>query len=387
LKPSIIYKIFLSLCIFIALLFITGFTVIFSLLMGEILYIPLLVALALSIFLFAVFRLFNLLNSKKARNGLFIAIAVLFMSAGGYLVNHFYNENMDTVSAEVDLEQYQPNMKGSKVASLGRKASLKLPDDDLLILDGATALYPLYSSFVQATYTEREYTLNGSTVRASKTDQAYMDLINGKVDMIFVAGPSESQLKYAKAVGVELERTPIGREAFVFFVHAKNSVEGLTSKQIQDIYSGKVTNWKDVGGKNDKIRAFQRPVDSGSQTAIYKFMGREPLMEAPTDDIVTGMGGVIREVAEYKNYRNAIGYTFRFFSTEMVRNEDIRLLAVDGVFPDKESIRSGEYPVTAEFYAITAGTDNPNAQSFIDWILSEEGQELIEKTGYVPIDN
>ncbi|WP_036660302.1 extracellular solute-binding protein [Paenisporosarcina sp. FSL H8-0542] len=90
-------------------------------------------------------------------------------------------------------------------------------------------------------------------------------------------------------------------------------------------------------------------------------------------------------MTEYKNHKNVIGYTFRFFFTEMVKNKNIRLLEVDGVHPDKESIRSGTNPITAEFYAITAGTNNPNTQDFIDWILSDEGQELVEKTGYVPI--
>lgn len=85
--------------------------------------------------------------------------------------------------------------------------------------------------------------------------------------------------------------------------------------------------------------------------------------------MATSRGGVISEVTEYKNYRNAIGYTFRYYSTEMVKNDDIRLLEVDGVFPDKESIRSGEYPITAEYLAATAGTDNPHAQAFIDWIF------------------
>lgn len=79
-------------------------------------------------------------------------------------------------------------------------------------------------------------------------------------------------------------------------------------------------------------------------------------MEALTQDVESGMGDVFNEVAEYKNHKNAIGYTFRFFSTEMVKNEKIRLLEGDGVYPDKESIRSGTYPITAEFYAITAGT-------------------------------
>ena len=94
-------------------------------------------------------------------------------------------------------------------------------------------------------------------------------------------------------------------------------------EQIKDIYSGKVKNWKEVGGADDSIRAFQRPADSGSQTALENLMGDTTIMEAPSEDIATGMGGIINEVSQYKNFKNAIGYTFRFYSTEMVGNEKI----------------------------------------------------------------
>lgn len=110
-------------------------------------------------------------------------------------------------------------------------------------------------------------------------------------------------------------------------------------------------------------------------------------MEAPAENVATGMGGIIHEVSQYRNYKNAIGYTFRYYSTEMVGNNEIQLLSIDGVEPTKENIRNGTYPLISEFYAVTAGTDNPNVKQFIDWIVSPEGQALVEKVGYVPVEN
>ena len=172
--------------------------------------------------------------------------------------------------------------------------------------------------------------------------------------MIFVAGPSQAQLEMAEAAGMEYHLTPIGREAFVFFVNSKNQVEGLTVEQVQGIYSGEITNWKELGGKNQKIRPFQRAANSGSQTALERLMGDIPIIEPEERDRIAGMGGIIREVASYKNYDNAIGFSFRFYSTEMVKNGDIRLLALDGVLPTKETIRDGSYPVSNRFFAVTA---------------------------------
>ena len=110
-------------------------------------------------------------------------------------------------------------------------------------------------------------------------------------------------------------------------------------------------------------------------------------MKAPSEDMVSGMGGIIREVSQYRNYKNAMGFTFRYYSTEMVKNEKIKLLSIDGVAPTKENIQNGTYPLVSEFYAITAGTENHNVQKLIDWILSEEGQVMVEKVGYVPLEN
>ena len=74
-----------------------------------------------------------------------------------------------------------------------------------------------------------------------------------------------------------------------------------------------------------------------------------------------------------------------FFATEMVNNGNIRLLEVNGVMPEKRTIVNKEYPFAAEFYAVTAGSKNPNVPRLIEWILSGQGQSLVEKTGYTPV--
>ncbi|SEJ43301.1 phosphate transport system substrate-binding protein [Bhargavaea ginsengi] len=282
----------------------------------------------------------------------------------------------------VDLYEYAPFVEGTKAVSLDAPASFKM-EGDLPVIDGATALYPLYASFTQAVYPEKDYEPYMSEVMSNRTGQAYESLINGEVDLIFVAGPSDAQLERARQAGKELELTPIGREAFVFFVNEDNPVESLTQEEIRDIYSGKVTNWKEVGGRSTEIRAYQRPPDSGSQTALEAFMGDTPIMAAPTEQTADLMSGIIEDVADYRNYGGAIGYTFRFYSQSMLGNDKVRLLAVDGVEPTADNIRSGDYPIVNELYVVTAGTDNPNVGPFIDWILSEEGQKIVERTGYV----
>jgi phosphate transport system substrate-binding protein len=286
---------------------------------------------------------------------------------------------------DVDLLQYRPFARNSKVVTLDKASTFKI-DEDLPILDGATALYPVYAGFVQAVYPEKEYSLDESEVVSTQTSNAFNRLVSGEVDMIFMAKPSEEQMDYARLKGVELTLTPIGREAFVFFVHKDNPVEELSVDEIQGIYSGKITNWKEVGGKDKDIRAFQRPEGSGSQSALINFMGNTPLMNPPSKDIVSGMGGIIRETSNYQNRPNAIGYSFRHFSEEMVQNGKIKNIAVNGVLPTKENIQNKTYPIVANFYAITAHSKNPHLEEFIQWIQSEQGQEIVERSGYVPVE-
>ena len=364
------------------LLFLSAPLVLVVLFAGGQAWLPLTVAALLTVILWFAFAIFGV-KRKTFVFGIPLALlAIGFLIAAPSL----YKLTKPVVQADgVDLYEYAPFMDGSKAVSLEEPASFEM-EGDLPVIDGATALYPLYASFAQAVYPEKDYDPYMSEVMSNRTGQAYESLINGEVDLIFVAGPSEAQLERARQAGKELNLTPIGKEAFVFFVSKGNPVKGLTQEEIRGIYSGTIINWKEVGGKSEEIRAYQRPPDSGSQTALEAFMGDTPIMEAPTEQTADLMSGIIEDVADYRNYGGAIGYTFRFYSQSMIGNHDVRLLAVDGVEPTADNIRSGDYPVVSELYAITAGTDNPNVEPFIEWILSEEGQEIVEETGYVGIN-
>ncbi|PID22345.1 hypothetical protein CSV61_05710 [Sporosarcina sp. P3] len=370
----------------LALLFFTGMGLLYLLFTGLIHFIPLALSAVILLYVWIVMMIFHFFNTKQRKRSFSIIAGVVIIGAAVWPIMHMYEESISTVNAEVEVRYYEPFTIGqeSKLAVLDEAATLELTDE-LPKIDGATALYPLYAAFVQAVYPRKEYNPYDSEVMVNTTPVAYENLFSGKVDMIFAAAPSDAQMKVAEKQGLELNLTPVGREAFVFFVNQKNPVDHLELKQIQDIYAGKITNWKEVGGKNESIRAFQRPADSGSQTGLERLMGDTPIMEAPKENVAEGMGGIISEVSKYRNYTNAIGYTFRYYSTEMVGNEEIKLLAIDGVEPTKETIRSDEYPIASEFYVITAGTENPNVEKFIEWITSPQGQELVEIVGYVPV--
>ena len=342
-----------------------------------------------------------ILFPRRWRKGVALCLAAVTIGCGAYCAFGLWRSSVPTVDdRDLLLWQYEPFSEGTKAVSLEEQSTLRFHREDLLRLDGATALYPVYAGFVQAVYPQGEYPLYDNntsegygSVTCSGTVNAYERLITGRTDLIFAAAPSQEQLEMARRAAKELHLTPIGREAFVFFVNSRNPVEGLTVEQIQGIYTGQITNWNQVGGKNQPIRPFQRLENSGSQSALLRLMDGLPLIEPEKEDRVGGMGGIIQQVASYRNYENSIGFSFRFYASEMAANDQIRLLALDGVSPTKESIRDGSYPISDSFFAITAAPigapdpreSNPKLNAFLDWILSEQGQQIVEDSGYVSI--
>jgi len=348
---------------------------------------PLILASYVSLIAFLV--LWNIIKTKKVYFILAVP-GICIMAITAVIWHADYVRQIPTVSEENYEYMYTPFKETSKAAKLDEEPNFRFTIyDNLPVLDGATALYPVYASFAQAVYPKIDYPEINRLVLCSKTPRAYENLLQGKADLIFCAGPSDSQREQFIEKGLNLKLVPIGREAFVFFVNKKNTVDNVTIENIQGIYSGKVTNWKELNGTNQKIRAFQRPENSGSQTMLEKIMGNISIMEPRREDISEGMGGIINRVAVYKNFPNAIGYSFLFYLTEMVKNNQIKLLSINGIHPSRETIQNGTYPFSDNFYAIYVDDENKNENIdlFIEWILSEQGQYLIEKTGYVPINN
>lgn len=224
-----------------------------------------------------------------------------------------------------------------------------------------------------------------SIVKCSKTPSAYENLISGKADIIFCAFPSVEHLEKVKKMGDEFILTKIGSDAFVFINNKNSSINNLTSKQIIDIYSGKINNWKEVGGKDEKIRAYQRPENSGSQTTMKKTVMKNKKMRKAEESVTSDtMSGIIRDVSEYRNSNKAIGYSFLYYINKMHAENKIKCISIYGIKPTIENIKNGKYPYITDFYAVTLkSNNNKNVQKMLKFIKSNEGKELLEKSGYI----
>ncbi len=256
-------------------------------------------------------------------------------------------------------------------------------------IDGSTVTIPI-SEAVSAKLLDLPLEDARMLIKHNKTHEAYVNLIDGKTDVIFVTYASDGELDYAKEKNVELEFIPIVKDAFVFFVNKENTVNGLRHEQIKDIYAGKITKWNQVGGANTKITAYQRPENSGSQSGMLELvMQGTPMMNAPTENRIAAMEGIIDAVAAYANSMEAIGYSYYYFVNSMYYQEMIKLLAVNDIAVLNETIENNTYPFITHYYAVL-NKNNPNnqhAQAVIDYILSDEGQTLIEQIGYVKLGN
>lgn len=307
---------------------------------------------------------------------IFTVLAFLLFDLGIYLcfTSRYIDRSPELMkSSSIELDKYLPFEENSLTVKTETDFTLS---GELPVLDGATALFPVYSAFMNAYYPEGSCKFDGekfsedSLLQKRGTTGAYKAVCSGGADIIFVAQPSEEQLEYAGQQGVGLEFVPIGYEAFVFIVNSKNPVDGLSSEQIKDIYSGSIKNWKELGGEALPVIPLQRAKNSGSQTAMVAFMGDAPLMKPPA--VLFG---------------RSIGYSFRFYVSDIAGKEDIKILSLDGVYPDKESIRNKSYPITDCFYAVyRKDNSNKNIGLLIEKILSPEGQDIVERTGYVGVD-
>ena len=328
-----------------------------------------------------------------------IAFGVLLLACTGNWIYHAYDQSLviDTAPA-IYVDDYLPFKEGTQLVELEEESTLKFTETDALPrVDGAAAVFPVYSAFVQEIYPEstmlyghydrdKQAFTENPAFQYNNTRGGYASLADQQTDIFFGAYPSQEQIDYATEQGTEFVYTPIGYEAFVFFVHKDNPIENLTTQQIKDIYAGKITNWAQVGGSNEPIAAYQRNEGSGSQSMLLRFMGDTPPAKPPKELVSGGMGGIIETVADYRSKPGSIGFSFRYYVEGIIKNPEIKLISIDGIAPTVENIQNGSYPIITPLYAVTwANNPNENVQKLLDWVLSDQGQYIIEKTGYTPI--
>ncbi len=255
-------------------------------------------------------------------------------------------------------------------------------------VDASLAIHPLVDSIAADFLAVDESELNYEYTTGRSSD-VYRNLIDGNVDVIFAAEISEGDKEYAKQKGVELKIIPATSSAFVFIVNTQNPVEDLTLEQIQKIYMGEITNWSEVGGKDEKIIAYQRPAGSGSQTAMLSLVMKDKeIMTPPIDQIEQEMGGLINAIAEYDNSENALGYSYFYYVNTMYKRDTIKMISVNGVKPTIETIKNGTYPIYTNGFIVTRADEdeNSNTSKWVNTVLSARGSKIIEDAGYVPVN-
>ena len=274
------------------------------------------------------------------------------------------------------------------------KTEEQIPSEPIFTLenyprvDASLAIHPLVDSIASNFLAVPEEDLNYEYSKG-RTSDVYKNLIDGNVDVIFAAEPSEDDYAYAKSKGVELDVMPTTSSAFVFIVNSENPVDNLTLDEVVKIYKGEITNWKEVGGEDTEIIPYQRPNGSGSQTAMISLvMKDQDLMTAPSIQVATGMDELVDAVAEYDNSKKSLGYSYFYYINTMYKRDTIKMLGINGVKPTIETIKDGSYPIYTNGYIVTLKNidKESNTAKWIEAVQSERGSKVIEAAGYVPVN-
>ena len=310
-------------------------------------------------------------KKKVIANIITIVICLVIVALGYVAYKYFTNAN--------DLKnQNEPEQVEEKIST-----EPLYTDENYPKVDGSTATAPLAEAF-EANFKGKK--IDEVNVEHSKTHKAYEKLINKELDLILVTSPSEDEEKLAEKSNVELEVTKVVNEGFVFFLNKNNPVDSLTVEQIQKIYSGEITNWKEVGGNDEEIIAYQRPKNSGSQTGMLDLVMKDKkIKDAPKEDIAMSMSDIIDAVSNYDNKESAIGYSYYYYANTMYLSDEIKLLKINGVEPNNDTIKNGEYPILTAYYIVNRKDDmSSEAESLKENMLSTRGQKVAEEAGYVP---
>lgn len=321
-----------------------------------------------------------------------VIVLVVALCVGAYfLVSSLYEKRLNQ-NGDVNNNSSQDNTQDTSKNDEEEISSEPLYTlDNYPKVDASLATQPLTNAFIKNFVGEN---VDVSKLDYTNTHPGYVRLINDEVDLIVVTEPSKEELELAKQKGVELEVIPVVKEGFVFYVNSNNKVDSLTKDQVQGIYSGEITNWKEVGGEDMEIKPFQRPTNSGSQTGMLSLVMKDKkLMDPLKENLVDTMAQIINFVSSYENGKNSIGYSYYYYATTMYEGIDkeiasnIKLIGIDGVKPNAKTIQNGLYPYTTAYYIVINKADDENSPSrkLANLMLSKRGQQVAKNAGYVPV--
>lgn len=251
-------------------------------------------------------------------------------------------------------------------------------------LNGSSYTIPLEAT-AKAEISDKSQEENEIGISHSTEDEAFEDLLGEKCDAIFVSHLSDEQEMEAAAKNIDLTSEVVAREGLAIVVNSSNPVNDITSDQLADIFTGKIKNWKDVGGNDEKIEVYHNKKESGTYEYMQELMLGTPMIEGQTELVPGETDGINEVEAVYSNAKNAIGYMTYKYPASTYGN-DIKFLKIDDVEPNRETMTANNYPLIYDIYIVynRAKSNENNSNELAEWLTTYTGQNAVMQAGYIP---
>lgn len=249
--------------------------------------------------------------------------------------------------------------------------------EEKIVIDGSTTVGPIAKAFAEY-YMGINKDVN-ITVSESGSGNGAKSLINGVCDIADMSRfMKEKEFKAAAEKGIMPVAHVVALDGLPILVHPSNPIKNLTVEQVRNIYLGKITNWKDVGGPNKKIVMVSRDTNSGTYETFHKLvMKKEKIAEGCE---YVGSNGAVR--SRVQSTPTAIGYAGLGFV-----DKTVKALNVNGIYPTRKTVSSGKYPIARPLFMFTNGYPKMGSHvyQFVTLYLTKQGQEMVERIGFVPV--
>lgn len=226
---------------------------------------------------------------------------------------------------------------------------------------GSTSVQPVAEKLVESYEKTHNIDIN---VQGGGSSVGIKSVQDGTADI----GTSSKELSNDEKKG--LTEYELGKDGIVVAVNNKNPIKNLSKKQLKDIFSGEITNWKEVGGKDSKINIISRESGSGTLDAFNSIVMEDSIIKS--DAIVQSSTEAVKQ--SVKQDENAIGFiSFAHMS------DDVKSINVNNIEPTTKTIADGSYELQRPFLFLIKGTPSKEIKEFLDWIDSPEGQKILDE--------
>lgn len=248
---------------------------------------------------------------------------------------------------------------------------------DKIVIDGSTTVGPISKAFAE--YYMAAHPEVNITVSESGSGNGAKSIMNGTCDVAAMSRPmKDSEFKAAADKGIQPVAHVVALDGLPILVHPSNPVQDLTVEQVRKIFLGEIANWKEVGGPDQQIVTVSRDTNSGTYETFEGLVMQKQKIHQNCEYV--GSNGAIRQ--RVQSTPAAIGYAGLGFV-----DKTVKALKVDGIYPSAETVQTGEYPIARPLFMYTNGYPKLGSPlyQFVTIYLSEDGQEMVEEIGFVPV--